>query len=163
MKAVTSTLNERDIWRDIAFQAPSFTSVQWYVTFTDFVGERTAPAFVHWFTRKNFRHCLAFRATEQGTLVCNPLGQGLYLHWAPGSAADYAQGCLRTGWPTLSFETALTTNYFSSGMMTCVSVLKALLNVRSPWVITPYQLHQQLLKSGACSLVLHSNDDQGKG
>jgi hypothetical protein len=97
--------------------------------------------------KKGFRHCFAYQRTDNGWVLCDPLGRGLCLRFAPilpprrllcavaaiGAsvvAIDHVRQGRRLPWLR---------------PVTCVEICKRLAGRRSPWLVTPFQLFRDLI------------------
>lgn len=120
-----------------------------FAVFTDYTTERKAPRWIHWGTSPGFRHCIAIIPAGGQTAVVNSLANGMSVAFAPFSPYACAIACVRAGHRVLSFTFKPSSEYAEFGWHSCVSVTKALLGVRKWWIISPRQLYEHLIRSGA--------------
>lgn len=84
--------------------------------------------------------------------VLNELQAGGYKITRPLPVAEVAKAWASTGYTVLEYETVVDSsrkmNHITLCVPTCVSVVKAFLGISS-WSVTPFQLHNWLLKNGA--------------
>lgn len=104
------------------------------------------------FLRAGFRHCFVVVRDGGAWVTCDPLKDRIELSLLPlrpdfDLAAFYAGrghtvllGLTTPGRPRQPFGVA---------PMTCVTVVKRLLGVRAPWVVTPWQLCRHLRTAGS--------------
>lgn len=122
--------------------------------------------------KAGFRHCFAYRMTEEGWVLCDPLASGLLLRTAPKLPARTllvslaALGATVVAVPGESRSPRLPW----LRPVTCVEICKRLLGRRGAWVMTPHQLFCDLLapervltlqKNRDKILLLHQNDWNG--
>lgn len=119
-------------------------SVRFYAVFDDNFGDRRAPFFIHWFTRPRFRHVYLLLPAKIGTLIVNPLAGGIRVDWAPFDPAACALACVEAGLVVAEGDTKINLCYKWRGLITCVSVVKALIGLNDWRIITPYQLYRRL-------------------
>lgn len=138
----------------IAYRDPGDQPITWWwVVFADHapVGPR-APAWVHLVTRRDFRHVWAFKAVELGTAILDPMLAGVDVRWTPWAADKCAQACLEAGHRVVRLAQFDAGGYSVRGLITCVSVVKSAIGLKSSAVITPFQLYRELLRQGAFEL-----------
>lgn len=144
---------------------------RWYVVFASGV----PGSFWNCFTRRGYGHCFAFREHWVE-------GQPGLLNTAFTLKVEMQQSYVDTDFwyatPAVVAEHYLRDEqvadvvrvdvdidgrrgYIPRGMLSCVTVLKAVLQLRAWWVLTPRQLHQYLLLRGGSSLrsELHEQSD----
>lgn len=98
--------------------------------------------------KAGFRHCFAYRMTEQGWVLCDPLASGLLLRTAPALPSR----ALMTSLAALGASVVAVTNHAPAPRLpwlrpvTCVEICKRLLGRRAAWVITPHQFYRDLLR-----------------
>lgn len=119
-----------------------------YIVFADREGAaRFAPWWVRIFTCKDFRHCYVMQEQKLGICVTDPMGFSVRVSWFPvdieqaaGIVAQIPQHRV------VKLDTVYPEAYRTRGLITCVSVVKAMAGVTGWWVITPRQLYRHLLK-----------------
>lgn len=127
-------------------------SQTWYAVF-----DRSYGGFKWWhcFLHPKFRHVHLFRENRGNTLVVNSFHHVMAVREYPNSLMDYMQQELAQN-PTaiLQLTVHYGSHYKSSPIepITCVSVAKRLLGIRSRWVMTPKQLYHEMIKAGAVVL-----------
>jgi hypothetical protein len=95
-----------------------------------------------------FRHCFAYQQTENGWVLCDPLGCGLLLRAAPALSAH----SLLTSMAALGASMVAVAQQPDRAPMssmrpaTCVEICKRLVGRNAPFVLTPHQLFRHLLK-----------------
>ncbi len=97
--------------------------------------------------RAGFRHCFVALRDGSTWLACDPLLDRIELSVLPVPADfDLAGFYVGRGHTVLCGLTkpGLPRRSFGIAPLTCVAVVKRLLGVRAPWVLTPWQLCQHL-------------------
>lgn len=108
----------------------------------------------HWwhiFLKPGFYHCWVFTAGDAGTITMQHLRAGWHLGWHPCEPHELGQELYshpESRYRVLVIDRPTSFSYTWRGVITCVSVVKACLNIRC-WAITPYQLYRHLLEIGA--------------
>ncbi len=116
------------------------------VVFTDYIVDRRAPNYIHWFTREGYRHCFVMVPTELGgTTVVNQSWNGLYIQTVAWDLASCALACHKAGFTVRRVSNIKNPRYTQRGLISCVSVIKSVLGIEDWRVITPYQLDRYLL------------------
>jgi hypothetical protein len=97
--------------------------------------------------KKGFRHCFAYRLTEEGWVLCDPLASGLLLRTAPEVPVRTLLACMAAVGTTV---VAVARQPPASRLsclrpVTCVEICKRLLGHGAAHVLTPYQLFRDLL------------------
>lgn len=89
------------------------------------------------------RYCLKYEHLASFTEVD--------IYWAnPREVADYLLKNTKTSSILrVSVEKTASNKYIPRGIITCVSSVKAILNLRAWWVVNPYQLWKHLINNGA--------------
>jgi hypothetical protein len=139
----------------LSYQQPDSKTTLWWVVFADEVileGANPAPWPIRWLTSVGFRHVFAFTAGEQGTQIIDPMWSGLDVRWSPFTPDQCAQACLDTHHRVLKLAKFENRSYPLRGVITCVSVVKAVVGLRAWMAITPRQLYRELIKQGALEL-----------
>jgi hypothetical protein len=125
----------------------------WYVVFTDNSNDPLntgiVASFIKLFTSPGYRHCFVFTPSELGTLVLDPSWTGLAVSWSPAPPERIAQACLLHGHKVLLLEQNHIQRYYSRGFITCVSIIKMTIGLKSWKIITPKQLFKAMLAAGA--------------
>ncbi len=106
----------------------------------------------HWarlFTRDGYRHVVALSEEGEGTLVVQTLSNRLELRWLKIPLGRLVRRMMAEGFWFLAYETEIMARMMWPGLMTCVEVVKAVVGVRSPFVLTVYQLYRWLRARGA--------------
>lgn len=116
------------------------------VIFSDYLGGHRAPFYVHWFTRPRYRHCYLLKRASQGTLVVNPLWDELHIYQTPWPIEECTIAAHLEGNIVRRVTNRYSPRYTPRGLITCVSVIKAILGINHAKIITPYQLDGYLLK-----------------
>lgn len=105
----------------------------------------------HWFLSPGFFHCWVFYGAKAGTVALHPLRNTWGLEWMPCEPHEFAQQLYEhpeQRYRILVIDRSTRFAYTIRGVITCVSVVKACLNLRG-WAITPKQLYKHLIKLGA--------------
>ena len=101
--------------------------------------------------RAGFRHCFVALRDGDIWLACDPLKDRIELSVLPVTAdfdlADFYAGRGHTVLRGLT-RPDLRRPSFGVALLTCVTVVKRLLGVRTPWVLTPWQLCRYLRADG---------------
>ncbi len=122
----------------------------WYIVFTDHSDRINLPnRIIRWFTSPGFRHCFLLKSAELGCIALDPYWHGISVSWSPLSAERIARDCLDKGHKVLFLEQNKVREYYLRGFITCVSVIKMMIGIKNWRVITPRQLYDVLLSSGA--------------
>lgn len=104
------------------------------------------------FRHAGFQHVFAILPMRQGSVVVNGLADGVTIEWADLPAGDCALAFLRQ-FPGTRILMVVDRNtggvYVPFEPMTCVTVVKAALGVRAPWVLSPRGLYHCLTDRGA--------------
>ncbi len=117
-----------------------------YIVFADNPdAARVAPWWVRIFTRPGFRHVYALQQQTLGTVMLDPVGLSVRVSWYPIDAADAAARVAATPHHrVVRLDTTHPDAYRVRGLITCVSVVKAMAGVTGWRIITPYQLYRRL-------------------
>jgi hypothetical protein len=123
------------------------------------------------FARPGWRHCwIALRLyfpsvgtmARQYTLKIEPTTWGIDVDVGWQSVDDVAQAALAAGATSVlefSVDTPPPWGYVPRGVLSCVSVIKAVLGLRAWWVVTPEQLHRLLVRRGANEVRRHGKPE----
>jgi hypothetical protein len=114
-----------------------------WVVFTD---ESRIP-WLRWL-RPGFRHCFAILNDSEHWLALEPLASCLEVTVLP-SPADFNLPEWLRGQGHRVVEAALQRKVFHTAPfapLNCVEVVKRLLGIRAPWLLTPYQLYRHVLQ-----------------
>ena len=118
----------------LSYQQPDPEPVWWWVVFADEVileGASRAPWPIRWLTTDGFRHVFAFTAGELGTQIIDPMWSGIDVRWSPFKPEQCAQACLAADHRVLKLAKFENRGYPLRGVITCVSVVKAAVGLRS--------------------------------
>lgn len=124
----------------------------WYVVFDS---PRTRLRWWHLLTGRLFSHCWAFCAAGDDMIVrVDPQAWGV--HVAP-MAHNVDAILLEMAQRPITALLSVTVDYKIAschepmrGLYNCVSQLKAMLGVRGPLILTPFQLYKRLCKHEGC-------------
>jgi hypothetical protein len=131
---------------------PSKNAMLWFVVFSRSSSYLT-PWWVRLFTRNNFQHCYAFRDYHGITLIVNHVAQGLLIDATNVKARDCARAwAADKGDTVVLFASQLKPRYTPRGVQTCVSVVKSVIGLGAPRILTPQQLYQYLIDNGGVVL-----------
>ena len=107
--------------------------------------EREGLHFWDVFTTKKFRHCFAFKWDGFNWIVIESLGCVLEVEILPyGEDDDVPQIMEDAGYLITQMKRVEHNKYIFRGWMTCVTVVKHLLGIRKPWIVTPKQLYNYI-------------------
>lgn len=120
-----------------------------FVVFTD--RQRVRWRWWHPFCRKGFGHVYVIQPQQRGITTTDFLHSGIINLWHDCLIADALNLALDSGHRVLRYEATLPLDDWPRGVITCVSVVKAIVGLRS-LAVTPYQLYGALLKAGADEL-----------
>lgn len=97
--------------------------------------------------KQGFRHCFAYRLTDEGWVLCDPLASGLLLRSAPRVPLRTLLACMAAVGTTVVAVTSQpgATRLSWLRPVTCVEICKRLLGLGNARVLTPYQLFRGLL------------------
>lgn len=106
------------------------------------------------FCREGWRHCfvIADSANSQGVMtssVVNPLAHSVQIRSYLCAGSTLAAEASELGFVVLKVETATPTGYIQRGLISCVTVVKAVTGIRAPLVQTPRMLFKHLQRLGA--------------
>jgi hypothetical protein len=113
--------------------------------------------------RAGFRHCFVTLRDGNVWLACDPLKDRIELSVLPATEDfDLGDFYARRGHTVLRGLTRsdLTRRPFGVAPLTCVTVVKRLLGVRTPWVLTPWQLCRYLRADAQGFLDVRSTPDR---
>lgn len=102
--------------------------------------------------RPGFRHCFAALRLGGEWVACDPLKDRIQLARIPRPADfDLAAFYARQGHRVLVGRTARqpSCGHYIPSLLTCVAIVKRLLGIRAPAVITPWQLYRHLRRCEA--------------
>lgn len=120
---------------------------EWFVAFGEFQPQ------LHWwdiFTAPGWRHCYAFAPAGKQWIAVDPLSPRCFVVALEGGEVDEMIAGIRLqGFPILRMKPARLHSHRQIEPIYCVSVIKHLLGIRARWVLTPKQLHREMLKRGA--------------
>ena len=129
-----------------------FTDSQtYYVVFDQALGIRK---WWHILLHPKFRHVFLMRDNSEGSLVINSMAHVIAIKQYPNSITNLVQQELAQ-FPTailqytVHYGSHYKENYIE--LLTCVSVVKRILGIRSH-LITPKSLYHELLKAGAIAI-----------
>lgn len=96
--------------------------------------------------KRGFRHCFAYQRTDNGWVLCDPLGVGLYLGSAPTLPPRRLLCAVAAlGASAVALERVDRTRPLSwLRPVTCVEICKRLAGRQNPWLLTPFQLFRDL-------------------
>ena len=131
--------------------------------FTAYVVFSGADHSIWWrlFTRRGFRHVQMIIPASQNTsllsrdgrcILVNAMSFGVSIAIVDKSASEIVADCKQAGvtqvlaYPVKKY---FKREFVPRGVLTCVSLLKAVMEINAWWVITPEQLARWLLKNGA--------------
>ena len=131
--------------------------------FTAYVVFQGAEHQIWWrmFTRAGYRHVLLIIPTDGGRslfdpngscIVVNGLSYTVNLNSLDITAKQAAEECLKRGaTEVFRFKVSkrFTREFIPRGILTCVSLIKAVMGINAWWVITPEQLRNWLIDNGA--------------
>lgn len=112
------------------------------------------------FTRRKWRHCLVVLpayypapslTAEAYSVIINPITFCIRVDVVFRSPRDVVQEYLQAGYTTaigVPVDHDYKTDYVARGLMTCVSVVKAIVGVRAWYVWTPEHLARYLARMG---------------
>jgi hypothetical protein len=120
-----------------------------YIVFADRPdAPRIAPWWVRIFTCPDFRHVYAIKQQTLGIVILDPVGLSVRVSWYPIDAEDAARKIAALPHHrVVRLDTVYPEAYRVRGLITCVSVVKAMAGVTGWRIITPYQLYRWLLRS----------------
>jgi hypothetical protein len=119
-------------------------------TIVVFADNRTRP--VLRVLRRGFRHCFAALRVGDEWIACDPLKDRIQLALIPRPADfDLAAFYASQGHRVLVGRTARPPSRGTGvpSLLTCVAIVKRLLGIRAPTVITPWQLYRHLRRCEA--------------
>lgn len=132
--------------------AAAFNHGSAYVLFGSMMGAQRVRWWWRPFRRPGFEHCFAILPMAQGSVLVNGLAHGMVVEWSGFAAGDCVLA-LRQQWPQMRclvvLDRATDGVYAPFEPMTCVTVVKGLLGIRAPIVVSPKGLHDLLLRRGA--------------
>lgn len=102
------------------------------------------------FIHKKFTHCLALTEAGEGCVRLEPLAWGLLTIYHPICIDNYLLSVAKSDVTALL---SVTVDYRCHPkhmkrdiLISCVSVMKAILLLKKPWIFTPFQLYKYLVK-----------------
>jgi hypothetical protein len=102
--------------------------------------ERTPQGWTRWL-RPGFRHCYAIVDLGAGLLLVDPLKGRLHLELLPDlGLLEFGRWLACRGRRVLAGHRWRNPPAAPLGPATCVEIVKRLLGVRAPWIVTPWQL-----------------------
>ena len=108
-------------------------------------------------TWNNFDHVWLFHPHLEGALKINPLSNRIIIDYFPESLKEvllfYKKHQHVIDIIKIKLPLGVTLGYSLRGIITCVSIIKAVLGIGAWFVITPQQLRRHLLKIGGRSLI----------
>lgn len=120
----------------------------WLVVFRD--SERRGAGWWRIFTRPGYRHVFAIAERAGGTVIVNAMSHRLDADWIALPIGSYARELLeRHGCWIVAYTTSIPPRPVHRPICTCVEIVKAVLGIRAPWVLTPWQLYRWLRRRGA--------------
>lgn len=131
--------------------------------FTAYIVFHGAEHQIWWrmFTKAGYRHAMLIIPTDGGRslfdprgscVVVNGLSYTVNVNGLETTAKQAADHCLANGaTEVLRFKVSkkFTREFVPRGILTCVSLIKAIIGINAWWVITPEQLRKWLLENGA--------------
>ena len=112
-----------------------------YVGFSD---ETTIP--ILRLLKHGFRHCFIFFGDEYSTFVLDPISNRIDLAFLPVGVGKIKKKFNETGVITVFVNRFEVKKTSSSGVFTCVEVVKRILGISKPSIITPFRLYKFLMK-----------------
>lgn len=107
------------------------------------------------FTSRGYRHVVAMAEEAGGTLIVNPLSHRLMVEWSPRPLGTMVRGAMeRGGLFFVAYQAVILPHPAGLRPLTCVEIVKHLLGVRTPFVVTVRQLYRWLRARGARPVVL---------
>ncbi len=113
-----------------------------YVGFSD---ETTIPILK--LLKHGFRHCFVFFGDENNTFVIDPISNRIDISFIPVGIT-----CIINLFNQRNIKIVYIANKFqnkrisSTGVFTCVEVVKRILGISNPFIITPFRLYNFLIK-----------------
>lgn len=105
--------------------------------------------------KQGYRHCfVALRQEPRLWLICDPLKDRIEITAAEVERVALAETYRAAGhrvWSGTTFPGPARPRARVPGPLTCVAVVKRLIGVSAPWVVTPFQLHRHLLSATEAS------------
>jgi hypothetical protein len=107
--------------------------------------------------RQGFRHCFCLVGDELQWTVCDPLKSAIELHHVTGlSEAELAEHYRNTCRTVLLGQIGRATSHrYRCRLLTCVEIVKRVICLDAPSVVTPAQLYGQLL-AGTSTMAAYS-------
>ncbi|HEX6143365.1 MAG TPA: hypothetical protein VFZ01_11635 [Geminicoccaceae bacterium] len=104
--------------------------------------------------KPGYRHCFVALRQQPGLwLICDPLKDRIEISAVEVERdvelADIYRAAGHRVWLGTSLPRAARPRASVPGPLTCVAVVKRLIGLGAPWVVTPFQLHRHLLAIGA--------------
>lgn len=127
-------------------------AADWFIGFTD--GSPGEPW--HWserFTRRGYRHAIALTPDGTGTIIVNGLSWRLHVERVAIPIGWVLRHFMLEGFWFLAYRAVVRRRAWRPAVLTCVETIKALVGIRSPFVITPWQLYRRLRAMGATPVI----------
>ena len=129
-------------------RTPLVPRLQILVVFED----RPDGLWLRWL-RPGFRHCFCLLRSERGWILCDSRGDGFDILPAPDCGVEpLARSYARLGGRVLGLSRPPRRPPFPLAPFTCVELVKRVLGLRAPWLVTPYALYRHLLRQPECLL-----------
>lgn len=127
-------------------------AAEWFIGFTD--GGAAEPW--HWtepFTRRGYRHAIALTPDGGGTIIVNRLSWRLHIERVAIPIGWVLKHFMLEGFWFVAYRAVIRARHAWPGILSCVETIKALVGIRSPLVITPWQLYRRLRAMGATPVI----------
>ncbi|MCR5506993.1 MAG: hypothetical protein K6F04_04055 [bacterium] len=112
-----------------------------YVGFSD---ETTIPILK--LLKRGFRHCFIFFGDEYNTFVLDPISNRIDLSFLPIGVEKIAEKLKQSGIIIVFVNRFENKKISTSGVFTCVEVVKRVLGISKLSIITPFRLYKFLKK-----------------
>lgn len=126
---------------------PAHTA-EFFIGFTD--GSRGEPW--HWsemFTKRGYRHAIALTPDGAGTIIVNGLSWRLHVERVAIPIGWVLRHFMLEGFWFVYHRATIRARPWRPAVLSCVEIIKALIGIRAPLVITPWQLYRRLRSLGA--------------
>ncbi len=134
---------------------------------TYYIAFQTSMAWKIWdvFTTKDYRHCFLFMDQDDvygsGTVLCEYRRGWMVMEdyiLTSEAIIEVLETCpIQTTVLRITLDPWERKRYPACGLITCVSIIKAILGVTTPWIMTPKQLLNHLRSLGA-ETILETHD-----
>lgn len=103
-----------------------------------YFSKRPINSFVNKFLHKDFKHCFVVLFTDEGVVkVDNSVDKWQVIPIKPGTPIN-TEYYISVSVPVRDTEFSI------FGLMTCVGVVKRIIGLNKPFILTPYQLFKEL-------------------